>query len=197
MRTRLCLCIVLGVALLAYLFVGVLMVTESNRVESANQTFCNQFGVTEPPSSLIGLTAEQLLERILPALADPTEGLARTQGDRGGEASHRGEEVIMLNKLNYRATSVASGEAAVEYLRHHAADLIVLDMIMDQGMDGLDTHTQILELHPHQKATIVSGFAETERVRKTQGLTAGAYVKKPYLLQKLGSAVKRELARSA
>jgi two-component system, cell cycle sensor histidine kinase and response regulator CckA len=103
---------------------------------------------------------------------------------------------IMLNKLNYRVTSVAGGEAAVEYLKHQTADLIVLDMIMDPGIDGLDTYTQILELHPHQRAIIVSGFAESERVKQAQGLGAGAYVKKPYVLQKMGLAVKRELERS-
>jgi two-component system cell cycle sensor histidine kinase/response regulator CckA len=64
---------------------------------------------------------------------------------------------------------------------------------MDPGMDGLDTYVKILEVHPHQKAIIVSGFSETERVTKAQELGAGAYVKKPYVLEKLGSAVRKEL----
>ena len=47
-------------------------------------------------------------------------------------------------------------------------DLVVLDMIMDPGMDGLDTYIKILEIHPNQKAIIVSGFAETERVARAR-----------------------------
>ena len=74
--------------------------------------------------------------------------------------------------------------------------MVVLDMIMDPGMDGLDTYTKILEFHPHQKAVIVSGFSETERVVKAQELGAGAYVKKPYVLEKLGVAVRKELDRA-
>jgi two-component system cell cycle sensor histidine kinase/response regulator CckA len=66
---------------------------------------------------------------------------------------------------------------------------------MDPGMDGLDTYLQILEIHPQQKAIIVSGFSETERVIKAQELGAGAYVKKPYVLEKLGLAVRKELVR--
>jgi PAS domain S-box-containing protein len=101
----------------------------------------------------------------------------------------------MLAKLNYEVASVPSGEGAVEYLKNNSVDLIVLDMIMEPGLDGLDTYLQILEIHPHQKAIIVSGFSETERVSRAQALGAGAYVKKPYVLAKLGVAVREELDR--
>ena len=68
-------------------------------------------------------------------------------------------------------------------------------MIMDPGIDGLDTYRQILELHPGQKAIIASGFSEIDRVKETQRLGAGAYVKKPFLLEKIGLAVKKELEK--
>ena len=66
-------------------------------------------------------------------------------------------------------------------------------MIMDPGMDGLDTYQRIVEIHPGQKAVIVSGFSETERVSKAQALGAGPYVRKPYVMEKLGQAVRSEL----
>jgi CheY-like chemotaxis protein len=103
----------------------------------------------------------------------------------------------LLTKLNYRLTTVSSGEEAVRYLKQHTVDLLVLDMIMDPGMDGLDTYTKIIEIHPHQKAIIVSGFSETERVNRAQALGAGSYVKKPYVLEKLGLAVRKELDQPA
>ncbi len=103
----------------------------------------------------------------------------------------------MLEKLNYTVVSVSSGEEAVEYLKQKAVDLVVLDMIMDPGMDGLDTYAKILEIHTHQRAIIVSGFSETARVSRAQALGAGTYVKKPYLLEKLGLAVRKELDRPA
>jgi len=64
---------------------------------------------------------------------------------------------------------------------------------MDPGMDGLDTYRKILEIQPQQKAIIVSGFSETERVSRAQELGAGAYIKKPYVLESLGLAVRKEL----
>jgi len=101
----------------------------------------------------------------------------------------------ILKKLGYSVTSVSSGEEAVDYLKNNSADLLVLDMIMDPGIDGLETYKRILELHPGQKAIIVSGFSETERVKEAQRLGAGAYVKKPFLLEKIGIAVRDELDR--
>ena len=99
----------------------------------------------------------------------------------------------MLNKLGYSVTLVSSGEEAVEYMRDNAADLLLLDMIMDPGIDGLETYKKILELHPKQKAIIASGFTETDRVKKAQKIGVGAYVKKPYTLEKIGVAVRTEL----
>jgi len=102
----------------------------------------------------------------------------------------------MLQKLNYSVESASSGEEAVAYLKEHNVDLMVLDMIMDPGMDGLDTYRKVLEIHPKQKAIIVSGFSETDRVITAQALGAGAYIRKPYIIEKLGLAVRTELDRS-
>ncbi len=99
----------------------------------------------------------------------------------------------MLTKLNYQVETVASGEDAVEYLKTKEADLIVLDMIMDPGIDGFETYRQISEFRPQTKAVIVSGFAETDRVKMAQSLGAGAFVKKPYIKERIGLAVRKEL----
>jgi PAS domain S-box-containing protein len=103
----------------------------------------------------------------------------------------------MLRTLNYNVSSVSSGKEAVAYMKKHKVDLIVLDMIMDPGMDGLDTYKSVLEIHPKQKAIIVSGFSESDRVKAAQVLGGGAYVRKPYIKEKLGLAVRKELDRSA
>ncbi len=99
----------------------------------------------------------------------------------------------MLESLGYKVESVAGGYEAVEFVKNQPFDLLILDMIMDPGIDGLETYRRILEIHKDQKAIIVSGFAMTERVRQAQEIGAGAYVKKPYLLEKIGIAVRREL----
>ena len=99
----------------------------------------------------------------------------------------------MLSNLGYRVNAVPSGEAALAYLKTSNADLMVLDMIMDPGMDGLETYQKVLGINPKQKSIIVSGYSETDRVKKAQELGAGAYVRKPYIRENIGLAIRREL----
>ena len=73
---------------------------------------------------------------------------------------------------------------------------MVLDMIMDPGMNGLETYRSVIEINPKQKAIIVSGFSESDRVQAAQALGAGDYVRKPYVLEKLGMAVRKELNKT-
>lgn len=101
----------------------------------------------------------------------------------------------MLAKLNYSVSTVASGEEAVSYLQSYRVDLLLLDMIMEPGIDGLETYQRILQINPHQKAVIISGYADTEKVKKVQALGAGSFVSKPYALEKLGLAIQRELSK--
>ena len=101
----------------------------------------------------------------------------------------------LLRKLGYRVHSVSSGEEAIEYLKQNRADILILDMIMAPGMDGMEAYRRILEIHPQQKAILVSGFSETYRVRKAQLLGAGVYVKKPYVMETIGLALRKELDR--
>jgi signal transduction histidine kinase/ActR/RegA family two-component response regulator len=100
----------------------------------------------------------------------------------------------ILTKLGYSVASSASGEEAVEYMQNHSTDLVILDMIMDPGMDGLETYRRIIETHPDQKSIIASGYSETGRVEEIQRLGAGEYIRKPYSIEKIGMAVKKALA---
>jgi PAS domain S-box-containing protein len=101
----------------------------------------------------------------------------------------------IVEQLGYVAKPVSSGEEAVAFMQQGEAHLVVLDMIMDGGMDGLETYRRILKSHPSQKAVITSGYAETNRVRNAQRLGAGEYIRKPYTVEKLGQAIRSELKR--
>jgi CheY-like chemotaxis protein len=100
----------------------------------------------------------------------------------------------MLGQLGYAVNAVSSGEEAIKYMSDNTADLLVLDMIMDPGIDGLDTYKKILDLHPKQKVILASGYSETERVKKALNLGAGKYIKKPYTVKDISVAVMEELA---
>ena len=107
--------------------------------------------------------------------------------------SQRKIAVHLLEHLNYQVHTAENGEAAVQFLQTNSVDLVILDMLMGVGMDGLETYQTLLRQHPGQKAIIASGFAETARVKEAQRIGAGAYIKKPYVISVLGRAVKEAL----
>ena len=137
----------------------------------------------------------------LAATQDPPVALDRFRG--------RGETVLvvddvaeqrtvarrMLETMGYRVAVAASGEEALAFLETSSCDLVLLDMIMEPGIDGLETYRRMVDRRPGQKAIITTGFSETDRVRKAQALGAGRYLQKPYTLAKLGQSVRTELDR--
>lgn len=101
----------------------------------------------------------------------------------------------MVRELGYRVHAVDGGEAAVDIIRDQHFDLIVLDMIMDPGIDGYETYRRIAKIHPGQRAIVTSGFSESGRVQKLKGLGVKTYLRKPYTLEQLGLAMRAELDR--
>jgi len=100
-----------------------------------------------------------------------------------------------LTRLGYTVGLADDGHAAVRFfamakeLRHASPyDLIVLDMRMEPGFDGLDTLRAIRELYPQQKVLIASGHAEDDR--SSAALDLGAkWLGKPYGLNEMSNAV--------
>jgi signal transduction histidine kinase len=96
----------------------------------------------------------------------------------------------MLQFLGYKVNTVDSGEAAIDFVKQTPVDLLVIDMLMDPGLNGRETYEEILKLYPEQKAIIVSGFSESDDVKAALQLGAGGFMKKPYSLDRFGRLVK-------
>lgn len=98
-----------------------------------------------------------------------------------------------LSTLGYRVESVCSGELALKFLEDCQVDLLIIDMLMEPGMNGRQTYEKILEMYPAQKAIIASGFSEGDEVKEALRLGVGGFVKKPYSRDQLGRIVSHVL----
>jgi DNA-binding LacI/PurR family transcriptional regulator/signal transduction histidine kinase/ActR/RegA family two-component response regulator len=104
----------------------------------------------------------------------------------------------VLVRLGYQVEVVDSGLRAYELFSRAAGsakspfDLVIIDMVLGEALDGLQIIEQIQRLFPDQKVIVVSGHAPTERaelaVRK--GLT---WLGKPYGMETLAQTVERAL----
>lgn len=101
----------------------------------------------------------------------------------------------ILRELGYSVQAFSSGEEAIRHLKDASADLLILDMLMDPGIDGFETYKKIAEIHPGQKAIITTGYAETARLKEALQSGVGCYLKKPYLIDDIAIAVRAELGK--
>ena len=83
--------------ILSSMYSAILLVTDEGRVEFANQSFCNIFGLKEAPADLVGLVASYMIEKIKRAYLHPEEAISRIREilDRGQPV--KGEEIPMQN----------------------------------------------------------------------------------------------------
>ncbi len=99
----------------------------------------------------------------------------------------------ILRVMGYTVDSVCSGELAIEFIKKNPVDLIVMDMLMEPGMNGCQTYEEIIKLYPDQKAIIASGFSESDDVKAALQLGARGFIKKPYSMDELSRAIKEAL----
>ncbi|HSY23829.1 MAG TPA: substrate-binding domain-containing protein [Polyangiaceae bacterium] len=104
----------------------------------------------------------------------------------------------VLVRLGYQVETLESGLRAYELFSRASAagqspfDLVVMDMMLGEALDGLQIIEQIQRLFPSQKVVVVSGHAPTERAERTikKGLP---WLSKPYGMEALAAIVQRVL----
>ena len=105
------------------------------------------------------------------------------------DAQQRDIAVKILTEFGYKVQSVTSGEAAIAYVKDQSMDLLLLDMLMEPGIDGGETFARIVAIYPEQKAVIASGYSGTEQMKNALDLGAASFLKKPYTIDQLREAV--------
>jgi len=97
-----------------------------------------------------------------------------------------------LLRLGYQVVGMPSGEAALEYLRHHEADLVVLDLVMP-GIDGMETLRRMRELRPGLKTMAYTGHADPTHLEHARNLGLNRHLLKPASLADFARTVRDTL----
>jgi DNA-binding NarL/FixJ family response regulator len=87
----------------------------------------------------------------------------------------------------------ADGAGALELVRQHDADVLVLDLKMP-GLDGIDVLRAVKAAHPAVKVVVVTMFAAREYVARAMKLGADAYLLKDSAVQDLVAAIDAVMA---
>ena len=78
------------------------------------------------------------------------------------------------------AAALRSAQEAVDYLERHEAELLILDVMMQQGIDGLTAAGMIKQKHPEQKIILTTSTSETSWEEKARALGVESFWYKEY-----------------
>jgi two-component system, cell cycle sensor histidine kinase and response regulator CckA len=159
--------------ILSSLYSGMLIVTEEGRVEFANQAFCDLFSLTEPPESLQGLPAPEMIAKIRHVYAHPEETVTRIREVVAANLPVRGEQIAISGGRTYMVdyVPVVVGERGVGRVWHHtditdlkkaeeAKEAFRNQLLQAQKMESIGTLTAGIAHDFNNILTIMNGYTE-------------------------------------
>jgi PAS domain S-box-containing protein len=96
-----------------------------------------------------------------------------------------------LTDQGYEVREAVDGKTGLTAFASETPDLVVLDFIMP-GLSGADVASTILAMHPHQPILFVSGYSETESIKRIA--PNAPLLTKPFRAEALSKAVRAALA---
>lgn len=100
----------------------------------------------------------------------------------------------ILRLEGYNLASAPNGQAAVEYVRMHPVDLMIVDLRMP-GMDGLEVVQVVNQIAPDTEVILLTAFGSTETAIQALRLRIHDYLLKPASPAQIIATVKKGLAR--
>ncbi len=130
-----------------------------------------------------------------PVLLDPAKaaGSGQTVLFIDDVAGQRDVGKRLLTTLGYVPQCKASGEAGLAWCQTQEPDLLIVDMIMDPGINGYDTLKRIRAVYPDLPAIVFSGYSETSQVESALDLGNVDFLKKPYTIDEFALTVKTRI----
>jgi len=98
----------------------------------------------------------------------------------------------VLQDVGYQVITASSGRDALELVKEHAVDLILLDMKMS-GMDGLETLTLLKKVCPQTIVLIMTAYEEVEGLKEASRRGAAGYISKPFDINDIKSLIAAKL----
>lgn len=100
----------------------------------------------------------------------------------------------ILKLEGYTVSSAPNGQAAVEFIRTHAVDLLIVDLKMP-GMDGLDVVQVVNQISPDTEVILLTAYGSTETAIQALRLRIHDYLLKPASPVQILASVKKGLSR--
>lgn len=98
----------------------------------------------------------------------------------------------VLQDAGYQVITAPSGKEALELVKEHAVDLILLDMKMS-GMDGLEALILLKKACPRSIVLLMTAYEELEVLREANRRGAAGCISKPFDIEELKDVIAAKL----
>lgn len=104
--------------------------------------------------------------------------------------------VAYLKREGYEVDTAGDGHAGLELLSNKSYDVLIVDVNLPGGLDGLDVLEQTSRQHKFRsKSIVITGHNDKEAPIRAIKLGVDHYLFKPFHLEELGHAVKKSMER--
>jgi len=103
--------------------------------------------------------------------------------------------VEILKAEDFDVRTAANGEEALDLLSETGFDLVLLDLIMPK-MGGMEVLSLIKRLHPGVKVIMITAYSTVDNAVEAMKKGADDYITKPFKINDLSMAVKKNLAEA-
>ena len=100
----------------------------------------------------------------------------------------------ILKLEGYHVAAAPNGQMAVEYVRTHPVDLMIVDLRMP-GMDGLDVIQVVNQVSPETEVILLTAYGSTDTAIRALRLRIHDYLLKPASPTQVIASIKKGLAR--
>jgi signal transduction histidine kinase/PAS domain-containing protein/ActR/RegA family two-component response regulator len=150
-----------------------------------------------------GTTFRVFFPHVSAAAPEPPAPSAAPRPPRGDETilvvededGVRALVIKVLEDLGYRLLQAQSGPRAIEIWREHgpAIDLLITDIVMPDGMNGIELADRLRRTRPSLKVIFTSGYLADVSRDDIPARETDAYLAKPFSLPELARLVRRTL----
>lgn len=104
-------------------------------------------------------------------------------------------EDVFKQEKGFAILKADSGPDGVGLVKAYRPDVILLDIKLQAGMDGVEVLREIKRHHPSGKVVIITGYVEEEMEKEIRGLGVDAYIEKPFTPPQIVRVVKDVLQK--
>lgn len=107
---------------------------------------------------------------------------------------------ILLNEVfqkeGYNTFQAANGIQALDILKKHSPDLVLLDMKIP-GMDGIEILKRMKVIDPDIRVIIMTAYGELDMIQEAKDLGAITHFAKPFDIDDIRAAVRKHLLQKS